>query len=236
MKQFVVIGLGEFGQEVARTLTSEGAEVIAVDSDMAMVETIKNEVAQAVCLDATDSQALKSLELEGIEGAVVAIGENREAAILITAILKELGVTRIVARALGSLHGRILGRVGADQVIYPEMQMAQHVAKRLIASPIFEQVILADNHSLVKIEAHPSFWNKTISEIGIRSQYNLLIIGILQYIPEVKDNGTIMKRTKLLSMPGPKVTIQEGDMLFVVGHDDNIEKLAKLSRRTALKE
>lgn len=236
MKQFLVIGLGEFGQEVARTLTSEGAEVIAVDSNARTVEDIKDEVAQAVCLDATDEEALKSLGLEGVEAAVVAMGENKEAGILITTILKELGVARIVARALDPLHGRILERVGAERVIYPEMQMARQVAKSLIARPILEQVTLAENHSLVEISADPSFWNKSILETGIRSQYNLLVVGILRNIPEVKDSGEIFERTKFISMPGPSAKIQEGDRLLVVGHDDNIERLAQLSRRTALKE
>ena len=236
MKQFLVIGLGEFGREVARTLTSEGAEVIAVDLDMKKVEDIKDEVAQAVCLDATDEEALKSLRLEGIEAAVVAMGESKEAAILVTTILAELEVARIVTRAFDPLHGRILKRVGAERVIYPEIQIAQQVAKNLIARTILEQVTLAENHSLVEMVADSSFWNKTIRETEIRSQYNLLIVGILRTIPEVKDGGEVFERTRFISTPTPSEKIQEGDRLLVVGHDNNIERLAQLSRRTALEE
>lgn len=236
MKPFLVIGLGEFGQEVARTLTSEGAEVIAVDANPETVEDIKDEVAQAVCLDATDDEALRSLGLEGIEAVVVAMGDSREASILITTILKELGVARIVARALDPLHGRILERVGAARVIYPEMQMARQVAQNIIARSVLERVALAENHSLVEIAADPSFWNRSVLETGIRSQYNLLVVGILRNVPEVKDSGEVFERTKFISMPGPSAKIQEEDRLLVIGHDDNIEHLLQLSRRTALKE
>ncbi|MFH1008222.1 MAG: TrkA family potassium uptake protein [Candidatus Latescibacterota bacterium] len=236
MKRFLVIGLGEFGREVARTLTSEGAEVIGVDSHAGVVEDIKDEIDQVVCFDATDEEALKSLGLEGIEVAVVAMAENREASILITAILRELGVGRIVARALDPLHGRILERVGAERVIYPEMQMARQVAKSLIAPSVLERVILAENHSLVEIASDPSFWKQSVLQTGIRGQYNLLVVGIFRDVPEVKDSGEVFERTKFISMPGPSTRIQEGDRLLVIGHDDNIERLLKLSRRTALKD
>jgi trk system potassium uptake protein TrkA len=234
MKQYLVIGMGDFGQEVARTLSSEGAEVIAVDSDANLIEDIKDDVAQAVCLDATDENALRSLGIEGMEAAIVAMGANKEAGILITTILREMGLAHIIARAVEPLHGRILERVGATRIIYPEIQMARQIAKSLIASTIVERVSFSADHSLVEIIAPSSFWNKSILQTGIRSQFNILIVAILRKVPEVKDNGEIFERTKFISVPGPLEKIEGGDRLLVVGHDDDIERLAQLVRQSTV--
>ena len=128
MKRFVVIGLGRFGRRLARELTEAGHEIIAIDTREALVERVRDEVALAVCLDATEPEALKSQGVDKVDAAVVAIGEDFEANALATATLKSLGVGRVISRASSDIQRRILDRIGADQVIFPEEEMAVRLA------------------------------------------------------------------------------------------------------------
>ena len=132
-KNYLVIGLGGFGRRLSEVLEEKGANVIAVDSDENLIERVKNSVTQAVHLDSTDEERLKGLDLEDVNAAIVAIGDNLEASILTTAILKRLGLPYIIARALNDLHHQVLRQVGADEVINIEVDEGSRMATKLIA-------------------------------------------------------------------------------------------------------
>ncbi|HID10031.1 MAG TPA: TrkA family potassium uptake protein [Candidatus Latescibacteria bacterium] len=215
MRQFVVFGLGRFGFETATRLSELGAEVIAVDREMRLVEQIKDLVAQAVCMDCTDEAALRSLGIEDVDAAVVAIGDSIEVNILTAAILRDLGVKRIVARAASPLHGRILQRIGVHQVIYPEIQIAQQVARGLMGPGVLSYIMLAEEQSLVELPAPEGLIGKTIADTNFRKRHNLMIIGIR------RGEGCFV------SLPGPEEQLEEGDVLMVVGKDEDIERFLK---------
>jgi trk/ktr system potassium uptake protein len=174
---FAVIGLGRFGFKLATTLAEKGAEVIAIDSNRALVDEIKDLVSQAVCLDSTDEKALRAVGVQDVDAAVVAIGVNIEASILTTALLRRLGVSRVIGRAMTKLQGQILQEVGAKKVVYLEDQMGEQVAHSLIAPHVRERITLGTGHSLVELMPRKAFIGRTLAEIDFRAKYGVNIIA-----------------------------------------------------------
>ena len=227
MKQFAVIGLGKFGMKVALTLSEKGGQVLAVDEDIRKVEEAKDHVAQAVCLDSTDEDAMRAAGLEDVDAAIVGAGENLELSIIATAILKKLGVPNIVARAVSDLHAQILERVGATRVIMVEEQMGEQVARSIIAPEIHEQFALATGHSLAEVVPRAEFIGQTIGKINFRQQYGVNIIAIQKRIPIVTPEGKNSFQILINDLPKPSDVIEDNDVLVVVGSDENIERLAR---------
>lgn len=226
---FAVIGLGRFGFKLATTLAEKDAEVIAIDIDRSLVEEIKDLVSQAVCLDSTDEKALRAVGVQDVDAAVVAIGVNIEASILTTAILRRLRVGKIIARAMTKLQGQILQEVGARKVIYLEDQMGEQVARSLLAPHIREHITLGTEHSLVELVPRKAFIGRTIAEINFRAKYGVNIIAIEKRIPRVTERGESIYEVKVNHLPSPHDRIEEGDVLVVVGSNENIDDLMEKS-------
>ncbi len=224
MKRFLVIGLGQLGSELAKALHEKGAEIIAVDSSMEIVEDIKDSVSKAACIDSTDAEALNSLNIEGIDAAIVAIAENRQASILTTALLKDMGVDNIIARKSGYLHGRILEKVGASRIISPEQDVAEQLARSLVSPGLLEHIALPDGHTIFQVEAREEFYNKTLIELDFRRNYGLLVVGIQRRKPQIADSGEIRTETKSISLPSATEMIVKDDILILVGMREDIEK------------
>lgn len=226
MAQFAVIGLGAFGRKIAITLAEKGANVVAIDKNRDSVESIKDIVSAAIVMDSTDEAAMRAADIQDVDAAIVALGDEQEEAILITAILKKMGVSKIVARAINNLYAYVLRSVGADTVIVIEEQMGEDLAKRLLSPEIYQQVVLTTGHSLVEIEARPEFVGKSLRQLAMRKTYGLNIIAIHKKIPQVNEDGKITHRIEVNDVPGPDDTIEKGDTLVVVGADENIEKMS----------
>ncbi len=226
MAQFAVIGLGAFGRKIAITLAEKGANVVAIDKNRDSVESIKDIVSAAIVMDSTDEAAMRAADIQDVDAAIVALGDEQEEAILITAILKKMGVSKIVARAINNLYAYVLRSVGADTVIVIEEQMGEDLAKRLLSPEIYQQVVLTTGHSLVEIEARPEFVGKSLRQLAMRKTYGLNIIAIHKKIPQVNEDGKITHRVEVNDVPGPDDTIEKGDTLVVVGADENIEKMS----------
>ncbi|UCG31411.1 MAG: TrkA family potassium uptake protein [candidate division WOR-3 bacterium] len=226
MAQFAVIGLGAFGRKVATILAEKGADVIAIDKNRESVESIKEQVSAAIVLDSTDENAMKAAEINDVDAAVVALGDNQEEAILITAILKKMGISRIYARAINQLYAHVLKSVGADTVIVIEEQMGEDLAKRLLSPEIYQHVVLTTGHSLVEIEARPDFIGKSLRDLDFRKNYGLNIIAIQRKVPKVDEDGKITQTIEVNDVPGPDDRIEKGDILVVVGADENLEKMS----------
>lgn len=230
--QYVVIGLGTFGLKVAQTLTDHGEEVIAIDRDRSKVEAIKDKVAMALALDSINEEAMKAAHIDDVDAAVVALGDYQEEAILTTMILKGMGIYPIVARAANALYARVLKRVGADQVIIVEDQMGQEVAKRLLAPEIHEKIVLTTGHSLVELEAIKSFIGKTLKELDIRRRFGVNVIALRKKTSQIDEDGKVIQAVVVNDLPGSEDRVEEGDVLVVVGAEEDIERLA-LSRKDA---
>jgi trk system potassium uptake protein TrkA len=226
VKQFAVVGLGTFGRRVARTLMSKGSEVIGIDTDQNLVEDLKDEVTQTLCLDATNEEALSHSGVLDVDAIVIAMGERMEAAILCTAILHRLGAGHIVARAASHLYAQILHDVGADRTVLIEEQMADQVAKSLIAPDVLEQITLSSGHSLVEMRPRRDMIGRKLGELDIRRKYSVNIVAIKKRIPVVTDAGESSFETRTNDIPGPEDRLEEGDVLVVVGKDADIESLS----------
>ncbi|GAB6086849.1 potassium channel family protein [Alkaliphilus crotonatoxidans] len=214
MKQFVVIGCGRFGSSVAKTLYKMGNDVLAIDQDEDTVQHISDEVTHAVQCDTTDEVALRSLGIRNFDVAVITIGSNIQSSIMATLIVKELGVKYVVAKAQNELHAKVLYKIGADRVVFPERDMGMRVAHNLVSSNILDYIELAPDYSIMEITALEEWEGKTLVETNIRSKYGINVMAI--------------KHGKHINVsPSAKDVIHRDDVLVVVGHNDDLKKLEK---------
>ena len=170
MQRVAIVGLGRFGMALARQLGGTGVEVIAVDRNPQLVNDVKDHVDLAVRLDATDAAALRSQELERVDVWVVAIGENFEAALLMTALLKQLGVPEVICRAQTEVHARIFQQIGADRVIQPERETGAQLARQLANPHLVDFIRLADGFTLIEIDTPRAFHGRSIRDLGLREE------------------------------------------------------------------
>ncbi len=225
MAKVAVIGLGRFGIELARKLGSSRTQVIAVDRSPQLINAIKDDVEVAVRLDSTDEIALASQDIDKVDVCVVAIGENFEAALLTTVLLKKLNVAKVICRAQSEFHAEIFRQIGADDVIQPETHAGEHLARKL-ANPQLEDVfILSDDHAIVEIQAPASFVGKSPQQLQLRNKYDVNLVVVKRPVPSVPDDETPPSST--ISVPRANQLIQEGDVLVVVGSDEAIAALPK---------
>jgi trk system potassium uptake protein len=224
MERFAIIGLGRFGMMLAKLLARDGADVIAVDSDKECVDAIRDDVSLAVCLDATDAEALKSQGIDKVDVAVVGVGESFEDSVLATVTLKELEVPTVISRATSRVRAEILSRVGADDVVNPEKESAERWKNRLMAPSIMERIELAEGASLVQLESPESFHDKTLAELHLRKNYRVNVVAIRRTVEEVENDETVTRQF-LISVPAGDTAIKQGDILILIGADESIENL-----------
>ncbi len=227
MKQFAVIGLGTFGGRVARSLAAKDAEVLGIDSNPQRVEELKDELTQVLCLDATNEEALARSGVLDVDAVVVAMGERMEAAVLCTAILHRLGAAYVVARASSNIYAQILHDVGADRTVLIEEQMAEQVARTLIAPDIIEMINLASGHSLVEMKPRREMLGRKLGELDIRRRYQVNVIAIKKRVPVVDETGSSRFEERINDIPGPDDRVENDDVLVVVGPDEEIERLSQ---------
>lgn len=211
-KQFVVLGLGRFGASVAKHLTKMGHEVLAVDNDEELVNALAPYVMSAVQADATDETALAALGLRNFDAAVVAIGSNSRDSILVTVLCKEAGVPLVIAKAEDDLHAKVLLKVGADRVVFPERDMGMRVARSLDTPNIIELIELSNDHRIAEVLTPAKWCGRTLLDINVRRNFGLSVIGI-------------RRGEKFLGSPGAETVLLEGDVLLMLGQSKDIEAI-----------
>ena len=227
MMQIAVIGLGRFGARLARTVSELGGDVVAIDKNEEVVEAIKQHVSEAVTADATDEVALRDLGIAEVDAAVVAIGSNVEENIMVTTLLRRMGVTRVIARAMSNLHEKILEEVGASKIIRIEEQMGEQIARWLIAPHVLQQIRFASGYSLVELKPRREFIGKTIGELRFRQNYQVNIAALQKRIRGIDEEGKSIYRIETKSPPDPDDMVGENDILVLVGMDTAIFALTK---------
>ena len=225
MERFAVIGLGRFGMRLATLLADAGAEVIAVDSRRDLVDDARDRVALAVCLDATDAEALKSQGIDKVDVAVVGVGKSFEDNVLTTVTLKEIGVPHVISRATSRVRAEILTRVGADDVVNPEKEAAERWTNRLMAPSIMDRIELAEGASLVQLAAPESFFNKTLEQLDLRKTHKVNVVAIRRTVKHTDDDGQTAERQLVISVPAGDTAVKEGDVLILIGADEAIQAL-----------
>ncbi|MFC4766939.1 potassium channel family protein [Effusibacillus consociatus] len=212
MKQYAIIGMGRFGTSVARELYEMGYEVLGIDSNEDRIHDAVDYVTHAVTADSTDENALKALGIRNFDVVVVAIGADIQSSILTTLILKEQGVKQIVVKAQNELHGKVLSKIGADKVVYPERDMGVRVAHNLISPNILDYIELSPEYSMVEIVANEKMVGKTLAESDIRKKFGCTVMAI--------KTGD-----KINISPMAQDRIKQGDVLVVIGKNDDLQEL-----------
>ncbi len=216
MRQFAVIGCGRFGSSVARTLYSLGYDVMAIDRNEDVIQSIADSVTHAVQADATDEASIKSLGIRNFDVVVVTIGSDIQSSILITLIVKELGVKYVIAKAQNDLHGKVLYKSGADRVVFPERDMGVRVAHNLVSSNILDYIELAPDYSIMEIAALQEWEGKSLLDINMRGKYGINVMAI-KHGTEINISPTASDR------------IHKDDILVVVGNNDDLQRIERKS-------
>ncbi|MCL5057927.1 MAG: TrkA family potassium uptake protein [Actinobacteria bacterium] len=210
MKQIAVIGLGRFGSSLAGTLAKMGYEVLAIDADENKVENLVDSVTHAVQANALEEHALKALGVRNFDIVVVAIGHDIQSNILVTLMLKEMGVKKVVAKASTDLQGKVLEKIGADIVVFPERDMGERLARSLVSKNIIDQINLSSDYSLVELNAPEEIAGRTLQESNLRKRYGVNLLAIRRG----KD---------IIISPGARQVIDGGDVLIVIGSNEKLK-------------
>jgi trk system potassium uptake protein TrkA len=227
-KVFAVFGLGAFGNEVCRVLSEKGGKVIAFDNRPQPIERIKDQVSQVLVLDSTDEEALKSAPLENVDIAIVAIGDDIEASILTTALLKNIGIPYIIARAVSDVHMRVLRQIGANEVINLEIEEGQRVASRLLTTEVLETIPVTEDYSIVELYVPESMVGKSLERLNLRREYHVNVIAIERFKTSVDDEGNPVKEERVI-LPTKDDVLLTDDILIVVGRNSDIEAFKEVS-------
>lgn len=210
-KQYAVLGLGSFGESVALTLENMGCDVLVMDDSYEKIQDISDKVSYAMKADISDPDALQALGGKNLDGVVVAVSENLEAGIMATMLCKEMGIPLVVAKAKNKLQGAILQRVGADRIVYPEIEMGSRVAKSLVSREFMDWIELSNDYSMVEIAVPDKWVGRTLVDINVRERLGINVVGII-------ING------KIDVTLDPQKPLPEGGILIVIGANDVLEK------------
>jgi trk system potassium uptake protein len=215
-KHICIIGLGEFGSELAREL-SRKCEVLALDRDPGLVNSISDEVQRAMALDVRDFVSLSSVVTKDFDEAVVSIGESLEASILATLHLKRIGVPVIHAKAKTQDHASILRSIGATDIIFPERETAHRVAAQIINPNLLDFIPLAEDYRVMDLASPDAFYGKSIKDLNLRKDFGVFVIAVKELVP-----------TRFVFMPSPNFVIKPSDILVVIGKEEDIVKIREL--------
>ncbi len=214
MKRVVVIGLGIFGFNIAKDLYENGIEVIAIDKDKEVIQKIRDYSTKAVLADGTDKEVMESIGIQEDDVVIVSFGEDLAAATLITLHLKEMKIKHIIVKAPNEDHKHVLEKVGATEVVIPEKEMADKIAKSLISPNVLDYIPLSEDYTICELVPPTSFMGKTIGEVHLRSKYHIEVIAIREMLPE-----------RLQMVPRADFVIKDTDVLVVIGRDKDIQKI-----------
>lgn len=216
-KEFAVLGLGKFGLSLAKCLADSSCEVMVVDRDAEMVDLVADYVVYAEVGDLTNKDFIGSLGLSNYDAVIIGIGDDLEASVMATILAKESGAKMILAKAGSELQARILRKVGADSIVFPEQESGIRIGNQLVRGNYFDAIELSDTYSIVELPLPESWIGHTFISLDLRARYKVNVIGIK------RDEEMIIN-------PDPKKTLMGNDLLVVLGDNDNLEKLRKVER------
>ena len=216
METFVVIGLGRFGSAVAEELCALGHQVLAIDTDEKAVQRMSDKVTQAAVGDCQDPEVLEMLGVKNMDGAVVAFSNDIGTSVLITLNLKELGLPRIICKARNHSHREVLRRIGADQVVFPELESGRNLARTLANREILNYIELTERYGIVKLKVPARWVGKTLRDLNVRANYQVNIIAIQSGDEAIQP------------VPSPDYPFRAGDLIFTLGDNESNERILAL--------
>ena len=220
----IIIGMGSFGAALAIKLTENGNEVIGVDNSMQRVEMHKDQISHVICLDATDQHAISNLPIADSDIVIVAIGENQGANIMATAAIKNLNAKRLITRSVNPLQENVLLAMGLDEIINPEVESADRLAKKLCLTGLVDSFELDKDYSIVEIETPSKYINKTLEEINFRKNHNLVILTTIKKMNK-SLLGISIKKKYVNGVATPSTILNKEDILVIYGHNKDIKNM-----------
>ncbi len=214
MKSFAVIGVGRFGRSVATTLYSLGCEVLVIDRNEEVIQSIADEVTHAITVKTLDEAVMKSLGMRNFDAAIVAIGDELESSVLVALMLKEIGVKYVIAKATGELHAKVLSKIGVDKIIQPEHDMGERVANQLVNTHVIDLIELSPEYSIAEVMPPCQWVGRSLQELDLRVKHKINVIAV-------------KKDAEVNISPGPEYVIQQDDELAVVGSINTIKALLR---------
>jgi trk system potassium uptake protein TrkA len=225
--KYIIIGLGNFGAPLGEKLTASGNEVIGIDTSMSKVENLKEKLSHTICMDATDEFTMKGLPWKDTDIVIVAIGEDQGANIMVTAMLKNMQVNRLISRAINPLHEKVLQAIGVDEIVHPEEETAERWAKKLCLHNVVDSFELNDDYSIIEVRVPVKFIGRTLGSIEWKVKYKLLVLTVIKK-SEVKS---LLGKTKTISeiqgVASDDWTLQESDILVLYGSNADLSSFAK---------
>lgn len=222
--KIIIVGIGNFGGSLAIKLSEAGHEIIAVDDNMSKLDAIKDRITQTVQLDATDIEAIKNLPVKEADLVVIAIGENFGSSVMTTAIFKQLHAKKIISRSISTLHHTVVDAIGVDEIVSPEQESAERLAKKISMTSVVDSFKLSDDYSIVEIKLPIKFENKTINEMNFREEYGLNVVTVLRLEETKNIFGKTSKENKAIGVPTPETKLIENDVLVVFGLRKDIDR------------
>lgn len=210
-KQFAVIGLGRFGGSLVEEFSHLGLDVLAIDKNKERVEKYEKYATYAVQANALNEATLKELGIRNLDYAIISLGNDIESSVLITMLLKDLGINQVWVKAANDYHRKVLHKIGADRVIHPERDIAKRIAHHLMSEKVIDYIELSENHSIVEILASQKIHNRTLLDLKIKSKYGISIIGI-------------QRGGRIIVTPSANEVIYEDDILIVIGENRDIHR------------
>ena len=211
-RDFVVFGLGKFGRSVAESLSINGCDVLAIDKNEEIIQDMASTVTHAVQADVTDQDALNALGVRNFDAAIIAISNDMQSSIMATILVKDMGVPYVLAKAQNEIHKKVLEKVGADKVVFPEREIGIRIANNLISDNFVDYIELSEDYSIVEVSILGEWIGKSLEDLHMRTKYGMNVMAI--------KHGANINIT-----PGPNVTLQEGDVLVVIGSNKDLKKI-----------
>lgn len=226
--KFIIIGLGNFGGSLAEKLTQQGNEVIGVDSRSEKVVALKDKLSHTICMNATDQSAITHLPLNNTDIVMVCIGEDEGANIMVTAHFKNLGIKRLISRAINPLHESVLQAIGVNEIVRPEEETAERWAKKLCLKGVIDSFDLNKSYSIVEIVVPEKYIGKNIEEVKFRELHNVLILTIIRDAQEKSFLGRSKTVANVQGIPEPTTMLQKNDIIVIYGNNEDLQRFAKV--------
>ena len=223
--KYIIFGLGNFGASLGQKLTEQGNEVIGVDKSMDKVDDLKEKISHTVCLDSTDQFTVSGLPLKDTDVVIVAIGEDQGANIMTTAVLKNLDVKRLIARAITPLHETVLDAIGVDEIVHPEEETAERWAKKLCMKGVVDSFELSGQFSIVEVSVPKKYIGLTLQEVDFRRKYNLVMLTTIKKAETTNMLGIAKEENRVQGVASPKTVLEENDIMVIYGDNKDIRKL-----------
>jgi trk system potassium uptake protein TrkA len=223
--KYIIVGLGYFGSSLSMKLTEMGHEVISVDSDLAKVNQFKDRITHTVCLDATEQQALASLPLSDTDVVLVGIGEDFGASVMAVANFKQLGVKKLIGRAISPLHQTVLEAIGVDKIIRPETESAERLAKSLDLKGILDSLELTEDYNIIQATVPARYVGKTMQQANFRQKYNINVLTIIRLKESTNLFGRAHRKPAAIGVVAADTMFEADDIMVLFGKMEDIRKV-----------